>query len=141
MQFIYNFIVHQFTGDGVESIFVFFALHWIHSIHYSKTVAWFAIFVANTAGVYHVMTFVVVFYVTDIWREEFSATFFPVLPNLFDFHFFCVDSVANATGEVLAVWNPFFWIFRAEVTVIKQHDIAIWQNYASVLFILPVKFA
>ena len=141
MQFHFQFIVNQFGCDGVEGIGVFFALNWIHSIHYSKAVAWFAVFVTDTAGMHHVVSFVIIFYVADIWREEICTTFFTILPNLFDFHFFGVDSVTNAAREVFMVWNPVCWIFGTEMTVVKQHDIAIWQNYTSVLFILPVKFA
>ena len=88
---------------------------------------------------YHVVTFVVVFNIADIWREEICAAFFPVLPDLFDFHFFSVDSVTNTAGEVVFCCNIVFFDFASVMTVVKQHDIAIRQYYTSVLFILPVK--
>ena len=133
-------IVHQFSSDRVKGIGVFLALYRVHGIHNCKTIARLAIFIANTAGMYHVMSFIIIFYITDIWGEEFSAPFFPVLPNLLNLHFFSVDSIPYAAGKVFMVWNPFFWIFGTEMSVVKQHNISVRQYHTSMLFILPVKF-
>lgn len=84
MEFINDFVVDEFAGDGFEGYAVFG--FWLHCEHNGHAFAWFAVEVADTAGMYHVVAFVVVFNVADVWREEFCTAFFPVLPDLFDGH-------------------------------------------------------
>lgn len=69
----------------------------------SHTLAGFAVFAADTAGVCHVVTLIVIFYITNIRREELCTSFFAVLPNLLNLHFFRIDSIADAVGEIVGV--------------------------------------
>ena len=83
------------------------------------------------------MSFVVVFYVTDVWREEVSTTTTAILPYLFDFHLVCVDTISYTTRVGIFCWAFEFFEFCIIVMVVETHYITVRCDYTSVLFILP----
>ena len=85
------------------------------------------------------MSFVVVFYVTDVWREEVSTTATAILPYLFDFHLFCVDSISYTTRVRIFCRKLLFFELSIVVVVIEAHYITVWCDNVSMLFILPFK--
>ena len=85
----------------------------------------------------HVVSFVVVLYVTDVWGEEFCSSVLAVLPYLLDGHVIGVDFVTNASGIVILSCQIFLRVLGTVVMVVEAHNIAVRCDDAGMLLVLP----
>ncbi len=87
----------------------------------------------------HIVTFLIVFHITNIGGEKFLASLFTILPYLTNGHIVRIDLIADATREIIFIQTVLILNLGTEMSVVKAHHITVRSNHICVLLILPVK--
>ena len=84
--------------------------------------------VGASTGMNHVMAFIIIFHVADIWGEELRPPVLSVLPDLLNRHILCIDSVAHASGIIIFSGAVVLPDLGTPVMVVKTHHIAVRRD-------------